>query len=478
MDGINIDKINELRKKYSELPDYNEETIKIRIVKPFIEILGFNEDWHRYEYPVIKNKKITDITLIKNNKIILVVEVKKGGNYWIKPEDIQQLLTYLMTKNVEWGIVTNGKEFILVNYKINGELQHKEVLKYNLLDKTDESSSKILSYDSIFQNQKTNFYKHLAQFKCYKLQERDNYLSWSIYNSTISNYFQFISSKYNSYRRLEYLSKQDFKEFINFDISQSKIRNRHINSKQTVMNKFRHIAKMYELFVQHEELNHNPFRFISQEEMISNITGLDFADDDNIENLDVKDFKQLIDFFDNTQNPERNKLILLLCLYGGLGRDSIRHLKINDFNFNTNTLKVKEIELPLPSEFIQRIRYYIENIRNKNAKVEYLFDSNYGNYAGEPLSQSIINTVIKRSNVYVNNTLPSNKNFKVNPEKIRKLLVRRFFESGFSIEEIVTITSMELHRVAEHITTEEIKERTIISSLPDKHPYLDLFKDI
>lgn len=476
---MDIENINYLRKKYSELPDYKEETVKIRIVKPFLELLGFIEDWHRYEYPVIKNKSITDITIQKDNKIILVVEVKKGGNSWLKEGDTQQLLTYLITKNIEWGIVTNGFEFILVNRKINGELEDQEVIKFNLLDDTEDNIKflRYFSYKSIFVTQITNYPKHLAQFKYYKRKESDNYHSWFMYNSTISNYFDYLISKFGNYRALEYLSKDDFKEFIINDINESKNRVRNINSKITIFNKYRHISKLYELFVRYENLNHNPFRFITEEEMVEGIQGINLESEDYLEHTDIETLKQLINLYDTSRDSERNKLIFLLCLYAGLGRDEVRHLKLENIDLNKLSLKVNNVILPIPSSFAARLKNYIENIRNRNAKVEYLFDSNYSDYAGGPVSQSTINSVVNRNTNIINDKFLNNKKIKVNPENLRKLLVRKFFDSGFSIEEIVTITGMELNRVAEHISTDEIKERTLITSLPEKHPYLLLFEE-
>ncbi|MBD8848406.1 tyrosine-type recombinase/integrase [Priestia megaterium] len=476
---MNIENINYLRKKYSELPDYKEETIKVRIVKPFLEMLGFIEDWHRYEHPVIKNKSITDITILKDNKIILIVEIKKGGDYLLRKGDTQQLLTYLITKNVEWGIVTNGYEFILVNRKINGELADQEIMKFNLLDDTEDNMKllKYFLYKSIFSSQITNYKKHLAQFNYYRRKESNNLHSLFIYNSTISRYFDFLIDKFRNYRALGYLSKEDFKEFIIHDINESKNRVRNINSKITIFNKYRHITKLYELFVKHEHLTHNPFRFITEEEMIEDIKGISLESEDFLEHTSIETLKELINLYNNSRDSERNKLIFSLCLYAGLGRDEIRNLKLKDVDLDNMTLNVNNVIIPIPSTFAFKLKNYIENVRNKNTKVEYLFDSNYGNYAGGPVSQSTINSVINRNTRIINNKFSQNKRIKVNPENLRKLLVRKFFETGFSIEEIVTITGMELNRIVEHISTDEIKERTLIKSLPHKHPYFELFAE-
>nr|WP_274598777.1 site-specific integrase [Priestia megaterium] len=211
--------------------------------------------------------------------------------------------------------------------------------------------------------------------------------------------------------------------------------------------------------------------------MIEDIKGISLESEDFLEHTSIETLKELINLYNNSRDSERNKLIFSLCLYAGLGRDEIRNLKLKDVDLDNMTLNVNNVIIPIPSTFAFKLKNYIENVRNKNTKVEYLFDSNYGNYAGGPVSQSTINSVINRNTRIINNKFSQNKRIKVNPENLRKLLVRKFFETGFSIEEIVTITGMELNRIVEHISTDEIKERTLIKSLPHKHPYFELFAE-
>jgi len=62
--------------------------------------------------------------------------------------------------------------------------------------------------------------------------------------------------------------------------------------------------------------------------------------------------------------------------------------------------------------------------------------------------------------------------------RVLETMVKKMFEFGFTLEEIVMITNMELSAIAKYISTEDIVERyTELKSLPKKHPYLKIFKE-
>lgn len=470
---MNDNWINELRKKYLELGECTEEEIKIKIVRPLLENLGYEERWFKYEYPVIKNKKITDITILRNGSLDMVIEVKKNSLKGLKEDDMFQLLNYLNIKNIEWGILTNGKEYLLINNKIdNAEYKDKLVFSFDLLDLSQESDLKHYSIKSIFIDRTTYYQKYLAQFKVYKFKEKDNYNSWVNFKSTIEKYFEFLSKKYG-FRNISHLNTQDFKDFLNFDIEQSKRRRKEITSKITIINKYRHINGFYELFLKNSnEIVKNPFRYISEEQMCD---GIDCKDKEEIlTDYDQVVIKQILEHFDKyTNEPERNKIIFLLCLYAGLSRDDIRFLKLDHFNDDERVLYLHGRKVPLNKEFYARIKNYIDNIRDKHARVNYVFYSNYGDCAGQPFDKSTINSIIRKA---VNRLeTKSEVPLKINPENIRKVLIRKFFNAGFSLEEIITSMNIEISRISDYISTEEIIERTDLYRICDLHPYKDFF---
>jgi len=404
--------------------DINEANTKARVVIPFITHLDFNENWFSYEYPVIKGRQITDIIIKNETSIKMIVEVK-SANIKLKPEHLVQLTTYLSIKNVEWGVLTNGKDYILVNKKIDGEYEDMQVIKFNLLDITDEYKLNFLTYNSIFIDKTTEYLKHLTQYKVYKLKEnKNNYATWSIYNTTIENYFNYLIN-FQGYRKPEHLNSDDFRRFIKYEISQSgNNKKKAIKSKETILNKYRHISNFYRLLNKYGKQIANPFENLTEENMLR---GINYIEKKNPQPLLVEEIEKVLDGFDRTDNPERNKLIFLLGLYGCLSREDITRIKVEDINQNTNTLKVKDKILKLPPNFVQRILLYIENSKDQNAKVDYLFDSNYGDYSGGPVSISTINETIKKCSGYYKETFKDREPKKITLENIRiTILIKRY----------------------------------------------------
>ena len=84
-----------------------EENVKIKIVIPLLELLGYNlQQDMNFEYHV-RNKK-ADIALLFDNKPKLLIEVK--DLYENLDNHIHQALDYAFNKGVEWVILTNGLE--------------------------------------------------------------------------------------------------------------------------------------------------------------------------------------------------------------------------------------------------------------------------------------------------------------------------------------------------------------------------------
>lgn len=56
------------------------------------------------------------------------------------------------------------------------------------------------------------------------------------------------------------------------------------------------------------------------------------------------------------------------------------------------------------------------------------------------------------------------------------MLVKKLFNLGFSIDEIIFLTKISLGTLSKYITTEQIMERTEVKSLDKRHPYIELFR--
>ena len=461
--------LNALREKYLKLHGYTEEDVKIKIVRPLFEGLGYEEEWFKYEYPVVRNRQITDITFVKDEKRFMVIEVKKESP---KDNDFHQLLGYLNSKNIEWGILTDGKDYYLINNKIDADYKSKRVISYNLFDHAQMQDVRYYSYEYIHVNKITYYLKYLAQFRAYFFREGGNYNSWSEFSSTVQNYFNYLSLEYG-FRKIEHLNVDDFRKFVFNYIEKSKGSSRPIRSRATIVKKFRHINRFYEMFSKYSDGSiSNPFRHLTEDQMIA---GFECKYKDDITEDFTEDIVGLfINYYENhTRNPEKNIIIFLLCLYAGLSRDDIRFLKITHLEDESCSIYLDKRKIRLPKELYSRLRNYIENIRDKKARVSYIFYSNYGKYAGQPLDKNSINNIFSGGAKSVGKAL--GKQLNVCPENIRKMLVRRFFKAGLTIEEIVTVLDLDIRRVGDYITKDEIIEKTVLDRLCTMHPFRKSF---
>ena len=84
-----------------------EENVKIKIVIPLLELLGYNPQQDMDFEHHVQNKR-ADIALLFNNKPKLLVEVKDLDE--ILDNHVNQGLNYAYNKGVEWVILTNGLE--------------------------------------------------------------------------------------------------------------------------------------------------------------------------------------------------------------------------------------------------------------------------------------------------------------------------------------------------------------------------------
>jgi|GEM_PF-6527548 len=129
---MTFDDIKAFQQKYISLEssgcidDQNEANTSKKLVVPFLNKLGFAEEYLYFEEAVVKGKAIADITIKVNGRIIMFVEVKKASNKTIDTKDLHQITSYLNSKVVEWGILTNGKDYVLVNNEIRGDIKIKK----------------------------------------------------------------------------------------------------------------------------------------------------------------------------------------------------------------------------------------------------------------------------------------------------------------------------------------------------------------
>lgn len=120
--GMNDLKENEIKKfiKKTKIlleksPNLDEANTKAKIVRLFIEILGWDvlSTEVELEYDVELGKDEVDYALIAEGKPALFIEAKRSSTS-ISRKEVDQLKRYMRLEGVEWGAVFNGKVLIIL----------------------------------------------------------------------------------------------------------------------------------------------------------------------------------------------------------------------------------------------------------------------------------------------------------------------------------------------------------------------------
>ena len=120
----------------------------------------------------------------------LIIETKKC-EYAISEIDIIQLADYVRNRSVEYGLLTNGKDYVLINTNIRTAVNYKEdmlrhqvVFWFNIFDSKSKNYThhdffRFLSKESLFDMNLIGYFKDIAQFKAIKFPDKNS--SWYTY---------------------------------------------------------------------------------------------------------------------------------------------------------------------------------------------------------------------------------------------------------------------------------------------------------
>lgn len=112
--------IKELRSEFNRRKDnLQEDNIRIHIIaNTFLEYCGYDTTKCIYEAPTGKGYCDMLVPSIGNNAI--VIEVKTGKRP-LKIKDIDQVRGYADSKHQRFAILSNGYEYVLLDFGINSE---------------------------------------------------------------------------------------------------------------------------------------------------------------------------------------------------------------------------------------------------------------------------------------------------------------------------------------------------------------------
>lgn len=190
---------NQVALKYlshiQEIQETSESNLSMHVIEPIlIEELGYKKEFISKEERSENSRKHFDIEYNDALGNRIIVECKKA-NKKLTNEDIEQITGYINSQGIEWGILTNGYKWLLVNNSIKeaGRVNDKVIFTYDMT-KSSKSSDfhEFFSFECIFKNCNINYSKLIHQFKIYK-KFPDS--SWVQYRSNLNLLCRFMKKK-------------------------------------------------------------------------------------------------------------------------------------------------------------------------------------------------------------------------------------------------------------------------------------------
>lgn len=462
------DIISKLRNAYNDLGNKkNEENVKIHvIVNIFIEYYGYNNNRAKkitYEEKIVKG--YCDIYIPTIGEKALIIEVKNGEKA-LDIKDIEQVKTYTGSKGQRFAILTNGYEYMLLDFSIiTSPMLSGNVLKSYIVfwfdifkgkanERTGLRYFKYLSFTNLYQKQATCLYCDIAQYRVWKYEQGMKEVSWVAYRCTLFLFFDFLAPKFFEKKNYEQVGRKmyeniDIDEFDDFIVEVK--RHGKNTSTKTLNNNYTHIYNMlYEL------KKHNRIGYISLNDSRKNGLAA-YEETEQRRGVDViktEEVKRIFEFLKGKRNYNRDMVIVLLEMTLGLERSQMVELKWDNFDKGYKHINIdeKKIELcPLLQSCLEQLR--MEN-RKQKIKSSYIFQVFYkGSY--RPISEGSINDVFN-SFIQISK---DEKWKKYSPKYVRNSLIRTLFFAGFSLEDIMYITGIDICNISKYIKMNELLQR-------------------
>ncbi len=136
-------------------PQMNEQNTKVRLVQPLLELLGWDlystEVELEYTVPMASGSTHVDYALLVGDSPVVFVEAKASSS-GLSSQHVTQLKSYMRQElDVDWGILTNGKEFeVLTKDQHSNGGEEVSVVQFDLDDLAEDSEVlELLSKDAI-----------------------------------------------------------------------------------------------------------------------------------------------------------------------------------------------------------------------------------------------------------------------------------------------------------------------------------------
>lgn len=471
------DTINLIRKKYENVLEEmgsGEENIKYNVVlNVALKELGYDVSNPIFEQNV--NTGRVDIVLkINNNK--LVIETKSGDKE-LNYDDISQLIRYLNSMGREWGILTNGRRYILLNANIekspseeNDAYNQCIVLDFDIYSRKDKAYFKYYNKSNLFDTGVTGFYKDIAQYKVYSKCTES---SWNQKKSLLFSFFDYYAStgKEYSIKRLEYITPEDFEDFIEYK-NNNNVTKRKTTADKTLEAQYTHLSTMLITLMQNGRITSSHFSQTKRSEAVKT-NGIAKKPQDNY--LNKENVEKVVTFLLNDENGYRNFVAFSLCAICGFEKSGINKLLWSDIKLEKGIIlhQTRAIIIPkLILECLKSMKADLKIDRRKKKVEEYVFINKYGQPFNNAKSKGTLNNVFKKLR-----RIDDDEVWKwFTPESVRMWSIQKYWDYGYSVDEILYYTNMDFNKISKLLNIEDVYKR--VEDRKNKEKRIEIFDGI
>jgi len=446
--------LEHIKKMYNKFKDTNEANINIHVVSKFLEMLCYDSSNFYYEHSMYNKDGRADIAVKIDDNTHLYVEVK-SPEHKLDEREQSQLANYLHKMGLSWGILTNGKKYILLNDSITSIPNpnrpvniDKVVLTIDIFNPKQTELIPYFKKENIFVEYPiTKYFSDIAQFKALKYPDGGS--SWEQYKGTLNNFFKYYAKINKRYRPLKTIRLEEFEDFLNEELERinSKENGKKIKSVETFKNKYSHIRTFFQVLkVGSHEFDEEKIKLIRKLNAEERNTEINEMLTD--ENIDL-----ILNFYDKRKDAIRNKCMFLLCLCYGFERSTL--MKLTFDNIKKDKFIIEERELVIPSNLMSLLDDLKQQNKQNKTKGNHLFNLKYKNKF-IPISAGQVNYIFD----ILADIDENDSNWKLlNPTFIRTSLIKQLFINNYPLEEIVYLTGADLTSISKIITLDEIVEQ-------------------
>lgn len=429
----------------------SEENLKIHVTTWFLGELGYNANDFDYEYKLCRRGKDrhADIYIPVNDNAIFI-ETKKYSKD-LDEEDVRQLIEYLNMHSVLWGILTNGRQYYLINNSIkihDGAGRAKDILSRTVLyveigvgdnRAKNEKYLRYFSQENIFDKKTTYFYRDIAQF--FALHSFKNESSKSRYVNTLYNFFDYYVKEGHNYitglrddtLALEEITERDVIEFLKADRPFGRPWEGGVPKA-----KCSHIKTMFDVLQKAKYIRGNKMNNLLERAKI------EFSDkaskQRNIKNILTHENIAIILSWLEEKQAYNKLLLFILCAYYGFDRTSIIDFCTSSWDiidFDKHTFKFNGKSYLLVSKMEYALLWLKQSYAEEKIKAKWIYIKKYKGGISS-VTENVINGLFKDG---IHKLQTGDTDWSAfNLQTIRASLITNLYDAGCSLEEICYLT--------------------------------------